>query len=666
MSDVLIDVAEDRSSLVLRGDARALQQSRRLWIYLEHYLGATIKGPTAVSVPIGVQALGPLVTDVEEALSKHGFASSRAATLTGQISSYLHEQDLFAAFSKRAKDIWSNKLNRDEFSEFTQVLSRDLPGRSLYPLQLLAAYHLAFSQNAANFSVPGAGKTSIVYGAFAFLRHLPPSDPKHTNKIFVVGPLSSFGPWEDEFQECFGRPPRSRRVSGGLGPDDRKRVYYSELAGYRDLELLLTTYQAVPHDIEHIQHFLNRPENRVMVVLDEAHKIKNTEGGVWADAMLQLAPSAAARVVLTGTPAPNGYEDLYNLFNFIWPGQNVIHFDLGHLRDMSQTPFDRRADTLVDNISPYFIRIRKSDLHLPVPTDHPPIQVDLGPRQDRIYRFIEDKYISYFKAQSPQSWIRDTLTRARMIRLLQAATNPGLLKAPLDAAGVSGSDRALFVDDADILNQVLGYEGNETPAKLHKAVELTSQLLEANPANKVVLWCVFVGNLFQLHSMLAKQGITARLLYGGTPTELDEDTTDIETRESIIREFETLNSSFRVVVANPFAVGESISLHRTCRNAIYVERNFNAAAFLQSKDRIHRYGLPRDAKVNYYYLTARDTIDSTVHQRLLQKEATMMRILESRDIPLLNLNMDADYDREDLDDIAALIRDYGSRRSHIR
>lgn len=666
MSDVLIDVAEDRSSLVLHGDARALQQSRRLWIYLEQYLSANIKGPTEVAVPIGIQALGPLVTDVEEALSKHGFASSRAANLTGQISSYLHEQDLFAAFSQRARDIWSNKLNKDEFSEFTQVLSKDLAGRTLYPLQLLAAYHLAFSQNAANFSVPGAGKTSIVYGAFAFLRHLPPSDPKHTNKILVVGPLSSFGPWESEFQECFGRPARSRRVSGGLTPEDRKRVYYSELAGFRDLELLLTTYQAIPHDIEHIQHFLTRPENRVMVVLDEAHKIKNTEGGVWADAMLQLAPSAAARVVLTGTPAPNGYEDLYNLFNFIWPGQNVMHFDLGHLRDMSQTPFDRRADTLVENISPYFIRIRKSDLHLPVPTDHPPIQVDLGARQDRIYRFIEDKYITYFKAQSPQSWVRDTLTRARMIRLLQAATNPGLLKAPLDAAGVSGSDRALFVDDAEILNQILGYEGNEIPVKLQKAVELTSQLLEANPANKVVLWCVFVGNLFQLHSMLANHGIAARILYGGTPTDLDEDTTDIETRESIIREFETLASSFRVVVANPFAVGESISLHRTCRNAIYVERNFNAAAFLQSKDRIHRYGLPRDAQVNYYYLTARDTIDSTVHQRLLQKEATMMRILESRDIPLLNLNMDAESDREDMDDIAALIRDYGRRRSHIR
>lgn len=666
MSGVVLDVRADRTSLLLQGDTDVIRSNRRLWVYLEHYLHTTVVGPTELTVPIGVQPLGPLVKDLEEAFSKHGITASRAANLTNEISTYLHEQNLFAEFSQRARDIWNNKLVKEEFAQFTQIMSRELTGRLLYPLQLLAAYHLAFSQNAANFSVPGAGKTSIVYGAFSYLRSLPPSSSKHVNKLLVVGPLSSFGPWELEFQECFSRPARSRRVSGGLSQEDRKRIYYSELSDYKQLEILLTTYQAIPHDIEHVRHFLTRPENRVMVVLDEAHKIKNTEGGVWADAILQLAPTAAARVVLTGTPAPNGYEDLYNLFNFIWPGQNVIRFDLGHLRDMSQTPFDRRADTLVDNIAPFFIRIRKSDLHLPAPIEHPPIDVPLGARQERIYRFIEDKYIAYFQSRGSQSWLRDTLTRARMIRLMQAAINPALLRAPLNVAGMYDSDRALFVDDAEILNQILSYDDHESPSKLVKAVQLSEQLLGASDENKVVLWCVFVGNLFRLQSMFAEKGIAARVLYGGTPTEMDEDKADIETRESIIKEFESANSSFRVVIANPFAVGESISLHKKCRNAIYVERNFNAAAFLQSKDRIHRYGLPKDAKVNYFYLTAPNTIDGTIHQRLLQKEAAMLKVLESKDIPLLSLNMDAENDGEDVDDIAAVIRDYGRRRSRIQ
>ncbi|MEK6211790.1 MAG: DEAD/DEAH box helicase [Pseudomonadota bacterium] len=666
MSEVLLNIGSDRAVLLLQGDTSAVRQNRRIWVYLEHYLRAAIVGPTEMEIPVAGQLLGPLVKNVEDTLSKHGIETKRSASLTEQIGAFLHEQNLFEEFSKRAREIWNNNLDRKEFAEFTRILDRELPSRVLYPLQLLAAYHLAFSQNAANFSVPGAGKTSVVYGAFSYLRSLAPVDPKYANKLLVVGPLSSFGPWELEFEECYGRRARSRRVSGGLSPEDRKRIYYSELSEYKELEILLTTYQSVPHDIEHIKHFLTRPANRVMVVLDEAHKIKNTEGGIWADAILQLAPTAAARVVLTGTPAPNGYQDLYNLFNFIWPGQNVLKFDLGHLRDMSQTPFDRRADILVNNIAPYFIRIRKSDLGLPAPIENAPIEVTLGDRQERIYRFIEDKYVAYFQAGNPQSWVRDTLTRARMIRLMQAATNPALLKAPLEADNVSDSDHALFVDDAAVLNQILTYEEHEAPSKLVKAVELTERLLAGSKESKVVLWCVFVDSLFRLHSMFADRGISARVLYGGTPTEMDEDNLDIETRESIIKEFESPGSSFRVVVGNPFAVGESISLHKACRNAIYVERNFNAAAFLQSKDRIHRYGLPKDASVNYFYLVARDTVDGTIHRRLLQKEAAMMKILESRDIPLLNLNMDAESEEEDVDDIAALIRDYGNRRARIQ
>ena len=39
---------------------------------------------------------------------------------------------------------------------------------------------------------------------------------------------------------------------------------------------------------------------------------------------MELAKLATSRVVLTGTPAPNGYEDLYNLFKFIWPDRDII------------------------------------------------------------------------------------------------------------------------------------------------------------------------------------------------------------------------------------------------------------------------------------------------------------------------------------------------------
>ena len=114
-----------------------------------------------------------------------------------------------------------------------------------------------------------------------------------------------------------------------------------------------------------------------MVVLDEAHKAKNSSGGITAQTVLNLAKYCSARVVLTGTPAPNGYEDIYNMFKFIWPTKNVLGFEINQLRDITARGDAQRVSRLIANISPYFIRIRKSDLNIPPATIHPPILVDM-------------------------------------------------------------------------------------------------------------------------------------------------------------------------------------------------------------------------------------------------------------------------------------------------
>jgi SNF2 family DNA or RNA helicase len=666
MQSVILNLDAKSNSITLEGDTQGVWRNRRIAIYLRDYLKAFLLSDGRIIVSAVGEQLGPLLRTIEESLAKGGFEVSRTPQLSASVADFQRGEEQFLEFSARAKEIWANKVPSGEFQHFADILVQRLPGRRLYDLQLLAAYHLAFAQNAANFSAPGVGKTSIVYGAFAYLNSLGANAPKYVNKLLVIGPLSSFGPWESEFRLCFLRAPRSHRLSGGVSPDYRKRVLYSELPEFRDAELVLASYQSVPNDLEHLQHFLTRPWNKVMVVLDEAHKIKNSSGGVWAESVLELARFCASRVVLTGTPAPNGYEDLFNLFRFIWPEHDILRFHLQHLRDMSQNPFDPRIERLVDNLSPFFIRIRKSDLRLPKPIDNPAVLIQMGPRQERIYRFIEEKYVTYWEGRDSDSWVRDTLAKARLIRLMQAATNPALLKVPLDAALLGeGGERtaAIFIDDAKVLSEIQQYASNETPNKFTAAVELVKKILTEDESNRIVVWCVFVANLFALRDLLQENGVEVRILYGGTPTETDDAEADIETRETIVQEFQSPESGFRVVLANPFAVGESISLHKTCRYAIYLERNFNAAAFLQSKDRIHRYGLPSDAKVNYYYLMSQDTVDTTIHDRLSQKEAAMMKILESREIPLISLNMEPSDAQDDTDDVRAIIRDYIKRRT---
>ncbi len=92
------------------------------------------------------------------------------------------------------------------------------------------------------------------------------------------------------------------------------------------------------------------------------------------------------------------------------------------------------------------------------------------------------------------------------------------------------------------------------------------------------------------------------------------------------------------MIANPAAAGEGISLHRTCQYAIYLDRSFNAAHYLQSVDRIHRLGSTKPAHVDI--LEARGTIDSRIAERLASKIEAMATILNDSGLRALAYDPD--------------------------
>ena len=194
------------------------------------------------------------------------------------------------------------------------------------------------------------------------------------------------------------------------------------------------------------------------------------------------------------------------------------------------------------------------------------------------------------------------------------------------------------------------YRYSETPSKFIAAKKLIEEKLEQN--QKILVWCEFVGTCEDFSNYLSENNIKNEILYGATVQ---------EERERIIDAFgDPNNSDFMVVIANPHAVGESISLHKGCHNAIYLELGFNAGTYMQSKDRIHRVGLPEGTITNYYYIHSKATTDETVFDRVMLKERRMLEVIEKEEIPLLARNADFLEDTED--DIKAIIRDYYDAR----
>jgi|ERR1035437_2252357 SNF2 family DNA or RNA helicase len=652
---IQIHTDSSKHTFLLTGDIQEILRNPRIVFTLRRLKYQ--EAENTLLIPYDEKTKMKTLQELQRLFERFSFDMALSADTREDVSNFVRQEQTFREFSDKARDIRNDRFSTNpelvsDFDEFQQILKRTLV-RPLYSRQLLSAFHMAFSQNACNFAVPGAGKTAIVYGAYSYLKSLPDSDSKHIDKLLVIGPLSSFAPWENEYEECFGKRPISQRLSGDsslLRSDKEQHLFSTNPA-----EITLIFHGGVDSLQTEIISFLKR--HKTMVVIDEAHRIKNPEG-VWGRSAIEIAKEAQARVVLTGTPVPNGYEDLFNLFQFLYPYRykSILQSHYDNLVDMTKTAShdSERVKTFVDHISPYFIRIKKADLRLPPVIEHT-VEVDMDSDQREIYDFIETKYIRSFEANSVAT-VKDILNKAKLIRLRQAATNPDLLRKTIAETlsaddyewrvSVGGVLPEEFQDDSGILSKIYNYRKRETPRKFVAAKNILDEILDT--CGKAIIWTIFIQNAKQLQAYLAKNFIVSELLIG----EVDQ-----PSRESIVKRFnDPSNSEFSVVIANPFAVAESISLHKGCHNAIYVERDYNCANFLQSKDRIHRYGLPPAQETNYYYLISRDSIDGVIDDRLQQKVRRMERIIDD-EIPLFGRLDDSD----ETDLIKALIDDYVRR-----
>ena len=644
-----------KSCFILTGDISDVLKNRRLIFSLKRLL--FVEDDKKIFIPYEEKTQRKILKEIQELLVKFEFSEKLTEETKKDVKSFQREQETFQEFSEQARKIRNDEFEDNpelikKFDDFQQILKKKLV-RTLYPLQLLSAYHLAFSQNACNFAVPGAGKTSIVYGAYAYLKNLPKDNPKHVDKLLVIGPLSSFAPWENEHEECFGKKADTQRLSGNqeISRNQKEQHLYSG----NPSEITLIWHGSVESLQQEIVDFLKK--NKTMVVVDEAHKIKNHEGH-WGRSAVEIAKEAKSRVILTGTPAPNGYEDLYNLYQFLYPYKfkDILQFHYGNLADMtkSQEFESNRVKRFTKNIAPYFIRIKKSDLNLP-PIKDKIISVKMDNYQREIYDFIETKYVSSFQ-QNISATVKDVLNKAKLIRLRQAAINPTLLKKPIQETlnnedydsriSFNGQIPEEFQDDSEILSKIYDYEKLEIPQKFKTVKDISEKIISEK--GKVIIWTIFIQNAKGLQEYFSKSGIESKLLIG----EVEQ-----SEREIIIEKFNNSeNQDFKVVIANPFSVSESISLHKGCHNAIYMERDYNCSNFLQSKDRIHRVGLPKNQETNYFYLLSKDSIDEDIDKLLNIKVERMEKIIDE-DIPLFARINDTD----ETDIIKSLIESYAQR-----
>ncbi|WP_284986039.1 DEAD/DEAH box helicase [Arthrobacter sp. fls2-241-R2A-172] len=477
----------------------------------------------------------------------------------------------------------------------TQHQTRDLT-------KLLALNH------GANFSVPGAGKTRASMAIYAARR-----SAGSIERMLVVCPKSAFESWVHEAGVCFDGAPMTTHVwTGGLPPD---------------VDILLVNYERLPNSLPPLTTWMKAAST--LLVLDEAHRMKLGSAGAWGSACLSLGPYATNRLILSGTPAPNGSRDLESLFSFVWPGQG---------RAAVQRAVANEDLAIASRVlKPLFTRTTKSELDLP-PMNISVRRVDLPP----LHREVYDALLGQGKlALASEAGDMAALGKI-LLYLLMAATSPALLAVGSDKHEalpyrVPPYDVPEGTSAMELLRDLPLYELNPKYQEVRSIVEKN-----VGEGRKTLVWSTFVRNLKSLERMLAE--FNPALIHGGTIDRSEE-----------LRRFRQ-DPTCAVLLSNPATLGEGVSLHHECHDAVYVDRDFSAGRFLQSLDRIHRLGLAPSAITKITVLAAANTIDEVVEDRLARKLEFMGGILDDPNVRVLG-DLEEEVDESvgmDMSDLAAL------------
>jgi SNF2 family DNA or RNA helicase len=500
----------------------------------------------------------------------------------------------------------SSGLEGADTAEICQMLpEKGFTGRPLTAEQTRNVRKLLMLLSGATFSVPGAGKTTEALAVYAIKRSAD-------TRLVVVAPKNALSVWEDEVGICM--------------PALKKDVVRLQ-GGAARIEATLTTAPLIAlisyQQMARVSGLLGRyfSEHPTFLFLDESHRMKRGASGASGSCLLELSSLPVLKLLLSGTPMPNSITDLVPQFEFLYPEIRVTD------------------ETVISEFKPIFVRTTKSELGL-----RKPIRVyrdvAMTPPQKRLYEALADETLRSLEAALRSAREQRAFRAAGgcVMHLIEAVSNPALLSRS------EISEHPLLADAMS----------TETP-RIKEACRIARDL--ASQGCKTVIWSYFVGTVEGVADLLADCG--AVFIDGDVDSSVDEAVTD--SREGLLRRFHD-DAACKVLVANPAACAEGISLHTVCHHAIYIDRTYNAAQYIQSEDRIHRLGLAPDQDTIITILRTPGTIDESVDRRLIAKIQAMGQVLDDPDLSIRPVDLSDEamsdtlgMDREDLNDLRKLL-----------
>jgi len=387
--------------------------------------------------------------------------------------------------------------------------------------------------------------------------------PATPSPVLIVSPASLIYNWE---RECKKFAPHLRTIVAAGDRQERSEL----MTDPSDCDVWITSYPLLRKDIEWYEKI-----NFRALFLDEAQAIKN-HASLTAHAVRRL--QAGQRFALTGTPIENALDELWSIFDAIFPGL------FAGRKAFSELPRDKVARI----VKPFILRRLKSEVLKELPDKIESVQPsELRTEQKALYlAYLEKLQNDVSRDLADGSFQKSRMKiLAGLTRLRQLCCHP-----------------ALFLD---------GYEGSS--GKLEQLLEIVEECRSGG--KRMLVFSQFTSMLDIIKRELDERGLSYFYLDGSTPS---------LQRVEMSRIFNEGERDIFLISLKAGGTGLNLTGADT---VVLFDLWWNPAVEQQAADRAHRIGQKNVVQV--IRLVARGTIEEKMLELQQRKKDLIEAVIQS-------------------------------------
>lgn len=388
----------------------------------------------------------------------------------------------------------------------------------------------------------------------------------------IVCPASLMHNWRHELKKF---APEVKAVVADGSKSERSNVVKN--AAHWDV--IITSYPLLRRDVD---IYAEQPFHTL--ILDEAQYFKNY---TTQTAQVVKAVQSQYRFGLTGTPVENSLEELWSIYNAVFPALFPSRKDFHELS----------RETIAKRIRPFLLRRLKTDVLKELPEKIETLQAsELLPEQKKLYI----AYLAKLQQEALKHMDAETFNRNRikilagLTRLRQICCHP-----------------ALFVE---------GYEGSS--AKFEQLMELVEECRSAG--RRVLVFSQFTQMLRMIGRELGDQGVPHFYLDGQTPA---------AERVELCNRFNEGERDLFLISLKAGGTGLNLTGADT---VILYDLWWNPAVEQQAADRAHRIGQKQIVQV--IRLVSQNTVEDKMFELQQRKKNLIEEVIQPGHEELSSLN----------------------------